>query len=685
MITKIDFIHKDDFVAGTVAASYTNVYNFEYPEQSTANDLGYFVQEPSSVKFKLLYDTWIYTNVYDEKNDNGADYSNYIIKVYDNEILIFLGIIELSSMSLDFNEMIFKFNVIDLLVLINRVSENICDFTSTQTLIETYPKEAELKEYIINNSNAFKFIIQEAITNFFGIEQYLLNIIPLTDYGYPKAKYEYIGYNLLNQTVCALAWFNPSNGARLPYYCLNANTLEFVENGQGEFTEDPQFDLNYRFFYYWSFKSDRQKFAFEPDYSYYYKFIPSTTDNSNSGKIYKIPLNSTLIDIIQNVISIDAPYIDNFYLKDTTNYSQYSTVGNVGVNQYDGLTIAFTGSGFEDTFRFYSKSSCYSDNSVDYIASDLRIFVLSNCGSVSGGNTDYENKALLWVYRVTMKSSGTTIISQNAYTQKYDLGSHVDLDDYMSIITAHPSYTNQYNDGKLTFDFKTASANYTDTVRNQTVNTFAYAGKVSGYSKFYYDTTIRFTGNTYNNYISYKDEEISLGYILKMILNFNNAACLMDYESGDAAISLITRSITNRNDDVTLLESDIIDLEISRIKPELPDIEDFSKIETNESERLYKVITDYYNNYFSIIKDKAVFELSNIFNSYDIKINTIVGIKDRLYKISYISRENDKILSLEATQYPLSVLQLSDDGITFADAELSDNGTDFVKWTVKDI
>ena len=130
MISRIDFIHKDNIAVGTVAKSYTSIYDFEYPTQKFNEDYNWFATSPSEVSFSLIFDSWIEDNIFDElhptlknpdgtplSNDSGKKFNRHVVRIYDDNVLFFEGIITVEDLDWDVNTNMIKIIVRDYLVL----------------------------------------------------------------------------------------------------------------------------------------------------------------------------------------------------------------------------------------------------------------------------------------------------------------------------------------------------------------------------------------------------------------------------------------------------------------------------------------------------------------------------------------------------------------------------------------
>lgn len=642
MISRIDFIHKSNIALGTVAASYTSVYDFEYPKITISDEVSYFAQAPSSTSFKLIYNSWIYDNVYSERNNENPEFSQYVIKLYDDNVLMFFGVIDLSQLVYNKDEEVFSFICMDFLVLITKVKDNVLNFKEIKVLLSTRPTENDLYALCSNNINCIKFILQESMLNYFDIEDYLYQTIPAPN----GNKYNNISFSESQGGVYLTWWNNTSSGATLNYSILDVDTLTVVSSGSYSGVQNgytPEENLNFLFFLdsaaTYGFRSVMQKYAF--DGTYYYKFVPNTTNNTNSGKVYKIPLTNSFINFDIEFNSIDAPYVTNLAIKNDAIYTDFSLLNTGGYNKIP-VTGGYKNVAFNSNYIFNSKSAMYENVSKGYIVTDSRTIMLVQGGEYAGVDLDWENRTVIWRWRKIFKTSGTTVISEYEHIEFEDITGE---DFTLQTILEHIFWLQAYNDDENYFQFVTAPTIIQNVELNQITDGFANAYQPSGSYRLYFLHKLTFTGYSYNNYIKYKNQEIKYSDCFNAITILNNSS----YVSTSNNIILKSRNVLNPVR-VDIIEDDIIELKLSRILPEIPNIDIFEPIEASN---IAGVVADYYNNYFKTIKDKCSFTISSIFNTYNLSINTIISVLDRLYKINSIQKKYDNAYEIEAYQTPL--------------------------------
>jgi hypothetical protein len=136
----------------------------------------------------------------------------------------------------------------------------------------------------------------------------------------------------------------------------------------------------------------------------------------------------------------------------------------------------------------------------------------------------------------------------------------------------------------------------------------------------------------------------------------------------------------------TILSSDVIELNKSRVWSAVIDESIYDKLLVFDTKVFKKFVEDYYNlKFFAKVKQLISFKLSTIFNSTIISLGGRLSFLGKDYIVSSWEKMYENIFEITAFNDTLTVLQFSNDGITLAQAELSNNGTLLNTWNVKEV
>lgn len=133
MYSKIEFILYSAYtpatktnaeITGLASAIYTDLYDCDMSALKTLGNTDYFGNEPRSFDFELDYDSWLESNIIAETNDIAKSFSKYIVRIYDNDVYVFSGVLELSYFKIDYSKNKVKLKAYDWLVLINKIKSN---------------------------------------------------------------------------------------------------------------------------------------------------------------------------------------------------------------------------------------------------------------------------------------------------------------------------------------------------------------------------------------------------------------------------------------------------------------------------------------------------------------------------------------------------------------------------------
>jgi hypothetical protein len=199
------------------------------------------------------------------------------------------------------------------------------------------------------------------------------------------------------------------------------------------------------------------------------------------------------------------------------------------------------------------------------------------------------------------------------------------------------------------------------------------------YQSAYRTLKVLYSGHTNTIYLNYINDTTASD-IIRILTTIHNCS----YRFNDKTFEVTDKDYLNSNSIITST-NDLIDLTRTQTRSDELDLEPLDKVITNDM-KLYKaVVSNYYKDFFDLVRFKIKFTISTIFTSHTILIGSKVTYDGKDYTICSVTKLFENIYEVIAFNGLDSYMQLSDDGITFADAELSDDGTNFLKWTVKDI
>jgi len=744
MISRIDFIHKDNITAGTVAASYTNVYDFEYPEQKFNEDFQWFATSPRDVSFSLIFDSWIEDNIFDEthptlknidgtplSNDSGNKFNRHVVRVYEDDVLFFEGIITVEDLDYSVNDQMIKIIVRDYLVLFTDIEKIEYDLTnsSTTAVSRTLLNEPFLLKYAHDIYNLLRIIKTTAEQQYFNPDYVKFNI-EKDDAIVNKHGGTILFRNtwLWNDKVFSLSQFknNYDNGwFQAEIRTFNAHTG--IEQFGGIF------NLPYSDYYGASaveeainnilFQSGMTGQTWQANYSYAQdtSVFPFPTRLYRLEKVEQPTGGYDEYRVYRNVINLDTNPNDdnepNGHAESTSYPVLINPVLDFNVKQqapYEDFVSGLV-DGIQVDYEKYADNIFASTHTVsgakttiaifrakyEAVGTDLYVyyFRLSNTWRITDGvnlGTAFTLRQEVHVFRnfveviplqvvynystnipIELRDIYTWITEYHAYIglnrEKFD-AADVYIEDtfnrdgsWSNTDSSFPGQSSAKN------TVSTNSNTYTLTVGKYELDYGAYSAKAA--------ISISFKGYSATPYLNYA-EPVTTTDILKIITILNNCSyyCKLNtfYVSDkDYVLDASSESISSEN---------MIDVNKSRVWSAVIDESIYDKLLVFDIKVFKKFVEDYYNLiFFAKVKQKISFTLSTIFESTVINLGSRLSYLGKDYIVSSWKKIYENIFEISAFNDTLTVLQLSDDGVTFSDAELSDDGINFEKWNVKDV
>jgi hypothetical protein len=722
---------------------YTKIFDFEYFSKTNIHDSGFFAQAPCSCSFILNSDSFLINSIIDPIGDKNSKYSRYVVRIFEDSVNIFDGLIVLDQLEYDAEKETVKITAFDFLVLLEDIKE-----------IELNGKEWKFGNFLtqVINTNEFclKFILSFAFHNYFNEsadgslpDEDNFYEIDVADIINSKFNFEYensghaVTCILGEETVYSL-FSDPINGF---IDIINWELLGFANLAEVR---------GYLLFVKWAYNTDLEKYSIRvegydyannviskyysisqlDDFENYMKalgFKEPSTDNYKYqkftllGEEYRTPGTDNDFDfygyldeenkkitalrfdtkyyVLNKVYYWDigalpvpawvyAEFYDYKYLYvPTFNFIPLETAYATGlrlqsdsasitrflaydasVNRIDTLEFPLNDGKFfkcdiepADGFAYFALKRVYEPAGANYVVYDLRSFIYmyaySYYSQKSGIKLVYD-KYFAWRHRTLLKVSGGIVISSIV---SYEIAE--DLDQNNPNFFTNPVVTEGYVDANgNNWGFLLQSETYEDLDTAQ----YYYGickieNNIDPEATFVGDITIKtvneayLSGYTFSNYMSWQiDASLNITTLLKGILNFNNSSirCLINnvYFEGRSNADITTGA--------TLSEDDLIDLKYDRILEEIPDIQYLDNINQSDRDRLTSLIQNFYKNLFGIIKIKVTFDISEIFNTYNLDINDIVSIGDYLFKINKITKVADNIYNIEAWNIPFTVYSI---------------------------
>ena len=85
--------------------------------------ISYFAKEPRRIEFECFIDTWIENNIFSGEHEFDRYVSHFFVRLYENNIRVFHGIIDTSFVSYDAKTEVVRFTCYDYLKLLTKYSE----------------------------------------------------------------------------------------------------------------------------------------------------------------------------------------------------------------------------------------------------------------------------------------------------------------------------------------------------------------------------------------------------------------------------------------------------------------------------------------------------------------------------------------------------------------------------------
>jgi len=728
MISKIDFIHKDNITAGTVAASYTNVYDFEYPEQKFNEDFQWFATSPSEIRFSLIFDAWIEDNVFDEthptlknidgtplSNDSGNKFNRHVVRVYEDDVLFFEGIVTVEDLDYSVNDQMIKIIVRDYLVLFTDIEKIEYDLTisSTTAVSRTLPNEPFLQEYAHDIYNLLRIIKATAEQQYFNPDYVKFNIEK--DNAIVNKRGGTILFRntwLWNDKVFSLSqfknshddgWFqaeirtfNAHTGIEqfggifnLPYSDYDgASAVEEAINNilfQSGMT-DQTWQANY------SYTADASVIPFVTRL-YRLEKVEQPTGDYDEYRVYRntINLNSDNYPVLINEVL-------DFNVKQQAPYEDPL----VGTSTVVGITTRID---FKD-YSFESFHLQEMGNGLDLVASynsiyyeedgeDLVVYYFK----ITNFITEINPVSTCALYQEKHIFNGFAEISSTTYVNAYSYTGIRQLEEWLTGGYTDITY-NKFLASQIITRMDENSFGLPINIISGTVNfsSLTYAGNIKvGVNE--YNIKANLTGNLFvQNGVYLKFSILYVGYAASRFLNYSETVNTPDVLKIITVLNncsyyckLNTFYVSDKDyvldaSSETILSSDIIELNKSRVWSAVIDEIIYDKLFVFDIKVFKKYVEDYYNlKFFAKVKQLISFKLSTIFNSTVINLGSRLSFLGKDYIVSSWKNIYENIFEITAFNDTLTVLQFSNDGVTFSDAELSNNGTLLNIWNVKEV
>ncbi len=719
MISKIEFIDKDDIAIGTVAKSYTSVYDFEYPTQKFNEDYNWFATSPSSVSFSLILDSWIEENIFDESNDSGRKFNRHIVRIYDDEVLFFEGIITVEDLDWNVETGMIKMVVNDYLILLTDIQDIEYDITTTTTFAvgKSLLNEPFLQEYAHDIYNLLTILKTTAEQQFFNPEYVKFNIEKdeaiLRRAGENKV-INFRGTWIWQDLVFSLSLFQNGNPAINAWYDAEIRTFDAhtgVEQLGGTFNlvwgsyngvtavetaindilfQSPMVGQTWKANY-----SYAQSVTATPLVTRLYRLekVEQPIGDYDEYRVYRnaINLNSdtypVLIDeVLDFTVKQQAPYEDPL----------------VGTSTVEGVTVRVDFKNYSyESFHLIEMASTFnvvaSYNSVYYEADGDNLVVYYF--KITNAITEINPVSFCALYQEKHIFNGFAEIESTTYVNAYSYTGIRQLEEWLT-----GGYTN------ITYDKFQSSQIITRMDENSygtPINT--PSGTVSFYTPTYtgnikigvneYNIKANLTGNLFlQSDVYLKFSVLYVGYAASRFLNYATPVTTVDVlkiitilNNCSYYCKLNTFYVSDKDyvldaSSETVVSADIIELNKTRVWSADVDDDIYDKLFVFDTKVFKKYVEDYYNlKFFSRVKQLISFKLSTIFNSTVINLGSRLSFLGKDYIVSSWKKIYENIFEITAFNDTLTVLQFSNDGTTLVQAELSNNGTVLNTWNVKEV
>jgi len=689
MISKIDFIHKDNITAGTVAASYTNVYDFEYPTQKFNEDFDWFSTSPSSSKFKLILDDWLLDNIYRAAENELTNYSDYIVRVYDNGVLILTGIMRHDDISVNVDDLTFNSVVNDFLILLTGLDDIKFDFYADNDFkIEevTVSRENFLNEYAHDPYNLLKIISTiSAQKYFFPTPLTTIELSSVIDYKVVIDDY----VSLYKDTLYHLKI--DRNEPDNDWYGVGTSIYNSDGTPAGGQYQLIHYIENVRLAikdWYDSFAKNVANYSMD-DNGYLYYIIKSDTEKTNIYKIdlYKVPLN--IIGTLSTIFDTEI----NFTSKTTIPYKDYLPGCSSLVNP-----VMFYSLAGEQSSRTYARQTIfkksYEYNKLIFWIIDIACYVFSD-DPTDNPVVPYAS----WKSVLSTRVEKRVFIDYSEMFDEYELITHYFQDDYPTsvkpvyddILATHFSETEipELVYASPTYNWIDSAGSYANPVFDGTTtitigdNLYTFELIIDSWTTHYQSNCrtlkVLYTGRTASIYLNYINN-ITASDVFRILTTIHNCS----YRFRDTEFEVSDKDYLSQSSFIPENNS-LIELERTQVRADELDLDALDKVITNDL-KLYKaVVSNYYKDFFDLVRFKIKFTISTIFTAHTILIGSKITYDGKDYTICSVTKLFENIYEVIAFNGLDSYMQFSDDGITFADAELSDDGINFEKWNVRSI
>lgn len=146
MYTKIEFHLYSNYdtsksvqeLSNTASAVYTDLYKCSKSPTKTLGISDYFGNEPQVFNFELEYDDWLKFNVIDESKDLSREFSSYVIRVFENDIYTYSGVLMLEYFKIDLARNRLSLKSYNWLIFLNKIKNTFIWFESDGLITKAY-------------------------------------------------------------------------------------------------------------------------------------------------------------------------------------------------------------------------------------------------------------------------------------------------------------------------------------------------------------------------------------------------------------------------------------------------------------------------------------------------------------------------------------------------------------------
>jgi len=714
MISKIEFIRYSDYPTAdaNLIKTYTQIFDFEYPEKAFNDSVSWFSCSPSSLKFSLNYDTWlrdyIYSNVYDaEKN-----YLNqFVVLAYEDAetVPFFTGCILVSNITVNDDENIISIQGDNFLMLFNRISDMVLNFKyETQTLAgQNYVAEQPFIADNLGYINKFlNFAVLIAETEFWGWGSYVIRDDFLSSSGtlitYPGSEPLW-NLRFLSSTTSGNVYShyiniykNGSryNGWQTIRHINGTLVIDTFQSYETLATLESLFRTNMQTYGATSYK---QTYLLDGDNLYYLEIVDTedpvshiANGNYQTSSVYTKPFLADYkikreLSFIGNDKIKYSGILENYNNTNKTlgiGYKKFAYVENIrsgrpGVSANGNYFYEYTYIGGNLTYEFdeHLQPVYWGDgNRTATIKHKLKTTTINGENATIiyfGLRVEFDGAVHYWTTYEQIRTfiGYSEIISLNTEkTTYYNDGDHSPdwwndvavIDSDTGAVTAcvyviedledFPPVVDSLTIGELNISLIVNDNIYSSVITNNGVPSSSF---VTGDD--YFSHTVNYSGTASNTYFNYQNDP-TIEAIMSNIMVINNCYYRCDIVPNlttyDDVIYVRDRTDAAGVTTFAISADDMIGLNSSRILEEDPVANmNFDIISLDDSKNLILPIQQFYNEFYKLIYSSKSFELSCIFTDYlalGLDVDSIFSYDSLFYVINRIQKLYDNIYKIEA-------------------------------------